>query len=146
MTNTIANKFIEAMFKNSRLLKEKAHFSSDISNLSILQMQTLSLIKRQNNVQMSEIADYFHIEQPSATSLLNKLVSLQLVKRHRNPDDRRAVRVMLTEEGDAILKEVIKKKAVHIEKMLAFLSKDEQTELLRLIEKLNSRIETQYEH
>jgi DNA-binding MarR family transcriptional regulator len=146
MTNDTANKFIEAMFKNSRLLREKAHFSSDVSNLSIMQMQTLNFIKRQNKVPMSDIAEYFHIELPSATSILNKLVALQLVKRLKDPNDRRMVRVILTSEGDAILKEVMKKKALHIEKMLSFLSKEEQSELLRLIEKLNSRIENYNEH
>jgi DNA-binding MarR family transcriptional regulator len=146
MTDAIANKFIEAMFKNSRLLREKSDFSSDVSHLSILQMQTLSLIKRQSKLQMSEIAEYFNMELPSATSLLNKLVTLQLVERQKDPNDRRMVRVILTTEGNTLLKEVMKKKANHIEKMLSFLTKEEQAELLRLVEKLNSRIENHYEH
>lgn len=146
MAGVVATKFFEAMFKNSRLLRDKMNYSSDITQLSILQVQTLSLLKRQTSVQMTEIADYFHIELPSATSLLNKLVALQLVKRHQDSKDRRLVRITLTDEGDNLLKKAMDKKLTSIEHMLSYLSQEEQHELLRLVEKLNDRIEKNNEH
>src|SRR6266513_38587 len=146
MTDTIAAKFIEAMFRNSRIFREKMHHASPIANLSILQIQTLNYLKHQTNAQMSEIAEHFHIELPSATSLLNKLVALQLVKRLQDEKDRRLVRVVLTEEGNAILTQLMREKEGRNTQMLSYLSDVEQQELLRLIEKLNNRIEKHYEH
>src|ERR1700752_4853741 len=103
MPDTLAQKFIEAMFKTSRLFRGQMNYSSTIAHLSFLQTQTLAYLKLHNNAQMGEIAEHFHIELPSATSLLSKLVALQLVKRQQDEKDRRLVRIVLTEEGNAIL-------------------------------------------
>jgi DNA-binding MarR family transcriptional regulator len=141
MANVLAVKFFEAMFKNSRFFRDKMHSQSRIGHLSILQVQTLSFLKHKTNAQMSEVAEQFRIELPSATSLLNKLVALQLVKRQQDEKDRRLVRVSLTVDGDKLLKQVMEEKIKQIEHMLSYLSKNEQEELLRLLEKLNTRIE-----
>ena len=141
MTSTTAKKFIEVMFKNSRMLREEMRYSSNIAHLSMLQIHTLSFLKQKKNAQMSEIAENFHIELPSATSLLNKLVALQLVERQADEKDRRMVRIALTKAGHDILKKAMEEKLTHIEHMLSYLTESEQHELLRLLEKLNERIE-----
>ena len=146
MADTLVTKFIEVMFKCSRLFRERMHYSSKIAHLSFLQIQTLAYLKMHHNAQMTEIAENFHIELPSATSLLNKLVSLQLVKRQQDEKDRRLVRIVLTEEGSNMLAEAKKEKESHIAQLLSYLSAEEQHELLRLMEKLNERIEKDYEH
>ncbi len=147
MSNKIfAEKFFEIIFKNSRLLRNKMNYSSGIAHLSILQIHTLSFLKHRKNAQMSEIAEYFQIEMSSATSLLNKLVKLQLVERQSDPSDRRLVRIVLTKAGETLLKKTMEEKIIHIEQMLSYLSDDEQQELLRLLEKLNNRIANKYEH
>ncbi|SRR6266568_1842559 len=146
MPSQLAKKIFEAIFKNSRLLRDKMNYPSDIAHLSILQLQTLSYLKQKNKAQMGEIAEHFHIELPSATSLLNKLVSLQLVERQQDEKDRRLVRIALTKAGSSLLKKAMDEKICNLDKMLSFLSDSEQQELLRLLEKLNDRIEKQYEH
>jgi DNA-binding MarR family transcriptional regulator len=146
MADTLATQFIEVMFKTSRLFRGKMRYSSPIAHLSFLQIQTLAYLKIKNNAQMGEIADHFHIELPSATSLLNKLVSLQLVKRHQDERDRRLVRIVLTEEGDNMLAQARKEKESHVTRLLSYLTTEERQELLRLMEKLNERIEKDYEN
>jgi MarR family transcriptional regulator, organic hydroperoxide resistance regulator len=141
MSSSIARRFIEVMFKNTRLLRDEMRYTSNIAHLSILQLHTLNFLKQKGSVPMSEIALHFHIELPSATSLLNKLVTLQLVKRESDEKDRRMVRITLTEAGNDILKKAMDEKLAHIEHMLSYLSDSEQHELLRLLEKLNERIE-----
>ena len=141
MNSTTAKRFLEVMYKNSRMLKDEMRYTSDIAHLSIQQIQTLSFLRQKENAQMSEIAEYFHIELPSATSLLNKLVALQLVKRQADEKDRRMVRIVLTDAGRDMLKKAMEEKVTHIEHMLSFLTESEQQELLRLLEKLNERIE-----
>lgn len=145
MADILAQKFIEVMFKTSRLFRERMNYSTQFAQLSFLQIQTLTYLKMHNNAQMGEIAEHLHIELPSATSLLNKLVTLQLVKRQHDEKDRRLVRVVLTEEGSALLALAKKEKETHVKKMLSYLTDEEQHEFLRLIEKLNERIEKNYE-
>lgn len=141
MVSELAKKYFETMFKNSRLWRDKMNFSSDLTHLSIVQLHALSFLKRQKSAQMSEIAEYFNIELPSATSLLNKLVALQLVERQPDEKDRRLVRIILTEAGSRLLDQAMEEKLSHIDHMLSFLTDKEQHELLRLLEKLNDRIE-----
>ena len=141
MSTTTARKFIELMFRNSRMLRDEMRYASNIAHLSMLQIHTLSFLKQKQNAQMTEIAENFHIELPSATSLLNKLVALQLVKRQADEKDRRMVRIALTEAGNDILKKAMEEKVAHMERMLSYLTESEQHELLRLLEKLNERIE-----
>ena len=145
MAKTLATQFIETLFKSSRLVHERMGYNSDIAHLSLLQIQALSFLKRNANAQMREIAAHFRIELPSATSLLNKLVSLQLVKRLPDLNDRRLVRVALTEEGEALLQKALNEKTAHFEQMLSYLTETEKKELLRLLEKLNERMEKNYE-
>lgn len=146
MKNEAAAKFIELMFKNSRLFWGKMIYSSNIANLSILQLQTLKFIKLHNYAQMSDIAAHFHIELPSATSLLNKLVALHLVERQTDEKDRRLVRVVLTKEGNELFTKAMHDRLAHVGRLLSYLTEEEQQELLRLLEKLSERIEKDYEH
>ena len=141
MNDVLTTKFIEIMFKCSRLLRGYMEYSSDVAQLSILQIQTLSFLKHHNNAQMGEIAEYFNIELSSATSLLNKLVTLQLVERQTDPKDRRLVRISLTKKGSELLKKAMEAKSKNIGNMLSYLTDTEKTELLRLLEKLNERME-----
>lgn len=141
MNEELAKNFLKISFKNFRLLREKMDYSTSVCHLSGSQLQTLSFLKQKENAQMGEIAEYLHIELPSATSLLNKLVALQLVKRQQDDKDRRMVRVALTEEGKKVLEEAMKEKIRVIGHMLSYLTEKEQTDLLRLLEKLNERIE-----
>lgn len=141
MPTTLAKRFIEVMFTNSCILRKQMSYTSNIAHLSILQIHTLSFLKEQKSVPMNEIAEHFHIEMPSATSLLNKLVALQLVQREADEKDRRLVRISLTDAGSDMLKKAMSEKLTHIEQMLSYLTDPEQQELLRLLEKLNDRIE-----
>ena len=145
MDQTLTRKFIETMFKSTRLMRGYMEYSTDVAQLSILQVQTLSFLKHHENAQMREIAENFHIELPSATSLLNKLVAVQLVKRHADPKDRRLVRVTLTDKGNELLTKVLDAKCTHFGHMLSYLSDTEKNELLRLLEKLNERMEQDHE-
>jgi DNA-binding MarR family transcriptional regulator len=48
---------------------------------------------------MSELAEEMNISLPSATSLVDRLVKSGWVERQADPDDRRIIRLAITEEG-----------------------------------------------
>ena len=48
---------------------------------------------------MSDIAEYLTVDQNTATEIVGRACGAGLVTRERDPDDRRVVRVRLTEEG-----------------------------------------------
>lgn len=132
---------VEVMFKISRLMKEKMSFSNSLMHLSALQIQTLIFLNHNKEATMSGIADYFRIELPSATSLVNKLCDQKLVKRYEEPKDRRLVKIALTVDGKKLLEQAIHQRKNKMEKFLSYLSEKEKTGLLNILKTLSNRLQ-----
>ncbi len=141
MKKDIAIELMETMFGVFRLMKGKMSSHNLTQHLSILQIQALFYLDRNENIPMSDIADYFHIELPSATSLLNKLYDQKLVKRHEDPQDRRLVRISLTSKGKTLLEQAMQERRKTMEKMLSYLSGKEKVELLNIMKTLRNRMQ-----
>ncbi len=140
MKNDITIELMEVMFGVFRLMKGKMS-SRNLTHLSILQIQALFFLKQNANTTMGDIAEYFHIELPSATSLLNKLYDQKLVKRHEDQEDRRLVRITLTDKGKELLEQAMQERRKTMEKMLSYLSEKEKSELLDILKILRQRME-----
>jgi DNA-binding MarR family transcriptional regulator len=144
--NTIA--LVEMIFKTSRLMKERMSFTNSSIHLSLLQIQTMIFLDQSKNQQvtMSNIADFFNIELPSATSLLNKLCDQELVERHTDTKDRRLVIIKLTRGGKKLLEKIIQERKKKIESILSYLSKNEKLELLEIFGTLSEKLNIQNEN
>ncbi len=136
MSNDITIELMETMFGVVRLIKEEMSHSHNLSHLSILQMQALFFLNQHENTMMSDIANYFHIELPSATSLMNKLYDQKLVKRHEDPKDRRLVRITLTDKGKNLLQQAMNDRRKTMENILSYLSEKEKERLLSILKTL----------
>jgi len=135
----------DAIFTLSKLMKEHMTECLKTIHVSILQLQALVFLHMKKNAQMSEIANHFKIELPSATSLINKLVEMNLVTRKADKEDRRLVRISLTKQGETLLSEGLRARAKHMEHILSFLSQADKKELLRIIQKLIQALEKKHE-
>jgi DNA-binding MarR family transcriptional regulator len=137
--NTI--ELVEMMFKILRLMKQKMAYTNNLVHLSILQIQTLFFLSQNKKTSMGEIANYFHIELPSATSLVNKLCDQKFVVRHADEQDRRLVLIILTAEGKKMLLQAMSQRRKKLEKVLSYLSVAEKSELLSILKTLNTKLE-----
>jgi DNA-binding MarR family transcriptional regulator len=146
MTKTDINEeIIETMFGLSRLIREKGFFNSNASNLTLLQFHTLLFIYKQKNVTMGDIATSFSITLPTATTLINKLISANLIERKSDQNDRRIVRIVASDKGKEILKETKKIRNKKIKNILSYLSADEKIKLLYILDDLQKRMEEEIE-
>jgi DNA-binding MarR family transcriptional regulator len=75
------------------------------------------------------------------TSRLDRLENRGLVRRTRDPNDRRGVLVELTDEGARILEEAVSANTVSERELLADLSADELATLAGLLKKLLAGLE-----
>ena len=143
MTKDNTLELVEMIFKLSRLMKEEMSYSDHLFRLSILQIQTLIFLNQNQNKNnsMSDIAGYFRIELPSATSLLNKLCDQKLVERHADQEDRRLVLISLTTKGKALLEQAISQRRKKLEKFLSYLSETEKLELLNIFKTLDNKLQ-----
>jgi DNA-binding MarR family transcriptional regulator len=65
----------------------------------------ICLIKKQN-VMQDTLARHFHIDKGAVARAVTKLVDAGYVQRIPDPDNRRAVRLFLTEKGEQIVPEI----------------------------------------
>jgi len=131
----------DTMFQVFRLMKEKMSYTDKLTHLSILQIQTLIFLHNTKNVSMGDIAEYFCIELPSATSLLNKLCDQKLVERYEDQEDRRMVMISLTDGGKTLVKQAMRERRKKLEMILSYLSKKEQLDLLTILKMLQNRLQ-----
>jgi DNA-binding MarR family transcriptional regulator len=139
---------LEMIFKIARLMKGEMSFTHNLTHLSILQIQTLVFLKQSKDkkVTMSDIAECFQIELPSATSLVNKLCDQKLVQRNTDSSDRRLVIIVLTEEGKKLLDQAMCARRKKLENILSYLSNKEKSDLLNIFKTLESRLQKQNEN
>lgn len=136
---------MEMLFKISRAMKEKMSFKSNLTHLSVVQIQTLFFLDSRQKVTMSDLAQHFLIELPSATSLINKLCDQDLVKRYEDKQDRRLVMVTLTQAGKSLLQLALQERKKKLEKLLSYLSTKEKQDLLSIFKTLANRLQKENE-
>ncbi|MDD3898774.1 MAG: MarR family transcriptional regulator [Syntrophomonadaceae bacterium] len=86
------------------------HLSSQLEayGVSIPQMFVLTCLYDENGITLKEIGNRTLIDSSSMTVLVDKLEKDNLVERHLDAEDRRAIRVLITEKGQAIAEEMVK--------------------------------------
>lgn len=111
--------------------------------LSAAQLSTLKMLPG-DGARVGEIARNLGVRVPSATEQIIKLEKAGLVRRDPDPDDSRAVRVVLTAEGRAAVDSANERRNAVMAKILVTLSDNERQALaaaLPVIEKINSAVQ-----
>lgn len=112
-------------------------FDIDVSTPELF---VLSYLPPEREPNMSEIGRALSIDFSTLTRLIDKLVNKSLVERRSDPQDRRVVRVTLTERGKEIILGVEKEKKRRIVSILRRLSEEEIESLLRIMRIIHDRI------
>jgi DNA-binding MarR family transcriptional regulator len=96
---------------------------------------------RENGPQrITELAAAEAVAQPSMTALVKRLERAALVRRGPDPDDARAVRVSLTDDGADALQSMRAARAGRIQARLAALAPEERAALAAALPALDSLI------
>jgi MarR family 2-MHQ and catechol resistance regulon transcriptional repressor len=85
---------------------------------------------------MRELAEHLRLAVNSVTTLVDNLEKKQIVRRQRSTEDRRVVRVELTDEGRAAYHGALREKMQFLRNMLAALTEEEQEILIVLFRKI----------
>jgi len=133
MENKI-RKIISLIFSNRHLLHEKCG-QNTCNLMSILQLETLRFIK-DNKPSMKSVAGYLKIKPPSATSLVNDLVSSGLVKRSHGKNDRRVTNLVITGKGISTVKISLESAMKKMSEKLKNLNEHEQEALISILNKI----------
>ena len=72
---------------------------SKLTNLTPAQFSVLFYLTRNEDPSVSEVASYLQISKPNMTPVLDTLIELDYITRTRDSQDRRVVRLGLSENG-----------------------------------------------
>lgn len=124
------------LFNQQRLFNEK----SNKYDLTVQQARTLELIEKTPGMIQREIAEFLSIRDASVSSMLKNLERDGYVIRRRDRHSDRNKRIFLTDKGMAIIKELGHLFAEVENQVVAPLSKDETSILLKLLRKMDAEI------
>jgi len=131
------NDILVSLFNSVLKMEEDAIKNSSKHNLSITEVHTLAAIGTGKAKTMTQVAASLKISVSTLTTAINKLVDKKYVNRFRVSEDRRIVKIELTEEGVEAVREheVFHRKM--IDDVVAELNEDEQGILLQSLDNLH---------
>ena len=131
------SRLIELMLAMKRALHErlgKKSFPLDPSTLP--RLIVLGYVRERGEPTMKEVASFLKVAPPSATTLINGLVTAKLLERKPDPDDRRSIRLRLTTKGRAFIGRRLAEVDRQMEQILGRLTAKEQDLMIHLFEKI----------
>ncbi len=135
--NIKLNNILVGLMNSVLKVEEQAIQQSSQKDVSITEVHTLEAIGIGRDKTMTQVAGALKISVSTLTVAINKLVKKGYVERKRVPEDRRIVRVALTEKGAEVVRE---HQAFHmsmIEDIVQDMDDAEENLLLRSMENLS---------
>lgn len=109
-----------------RSMHDFIQFSKD-SGLSMGQTRVLFHLFHGSSCGVSDIGGLLGVTNPAASQMVHRLVTLGLIHRTEDPDDRRVKQLQLTENGRLIVMERIEARRRWMEQLTYALTSEEQT-------------------
>lgn len=85
---------------------------------------------------MSELAGEMQISKQQLTPLVNKLINQGLLAKNEDENDRRIVRIEVTEKGRKMVKEIFAEIKIDLVEKLSLLSEQELAELDQMLKRI----------
>jgi DNA-binding MarR family transcriptional regulator len=105
------------------------------AKLTPSKVRALALIAESGGLRIGELADRVGVDDTTATRMVDRLEELGVAERHGAEGDRRATRVELTGEGEALMEGVAAQRLLFFCDVLEALEPEERTQLVGLTAK-----------
>ena len=95
--------------------------------------RALGVLVRHGEIRLSELSEHLRIAPRTATEVVDALEDRGYVRRHADPDDRRAILVSLTDEGNRVSEAIRSMRAAEAERFFGTLSAADRAHLSRIL-------------
>jgi DNA-binding MarR family transcriptional regulator len=130
MENARFDLIIDNIFSLKPILTKKlvnpSQVTSEYSNGSIYIM---IILEKYKSLSMSEIGKLLSIPRPNVTSMIDKMISMDIVERLRNEKDRRMIFIKLTDKGTDYINNFKKSMREKIKEKLMILTDEDLNQL-----------------
>lgn len=107
------------------IIKQKGRELLSDYKITPPQFVALQWLFEDGDMTIGELSTKMYLAFSTTTDLVDRMEKNELVKRVRDENDRRVVRIHLLAEGERIIDEVIKKRQAYLEEVLKNFSFDE---------------------
>lgn len=135
-------KLIGLIIKSKRLIQERVRSVEKTGRFSLSQIEILRYVVENKQPLMKDVADYLNITPPSATALIDSLVSQGYLKRIPDKNDRRIVKLAETSKGKKTLDDGMRMMKKGMKETFSKLSKKEINSLIAIHGKLAKILQT----
>ncbi|WFB10932.1 MarR family winged helix-turn-helix transcriptional regulator [Streptomyces sp. LX-29] len=122
--------------RSHALIRSRAELAFAEKGLSVKEYGVLCILHAEESSSQQALAERLGVDRTTMSSTVDGLVRRSLVRRTRNPRDRRAYRVWMTAEGYRTAEEIEERAAAIDKEFTDRLSEDEARRLKELLGKL----------
>ena len=131
-----SERMIELLPQLIRGSARQEHNSFTRGEITLPQLSVMECLARHGSRPMHEIARELDISRPAATSLVNRLIRQQLVRREHDTRDRRIVRVTIAAKGRRALHDIWSQKRRTLVHVFGHIAPHERAQYLRTLERV----------
>lgn len=124
----------------SRLMRRRFDERARTTGATGPQWRTLKMLERREGLNQGQLAEQLEVEPITACRMIDRLEEAGLVERRRDPADRRAWLIYLTEKARPVLDDLHKVAGEMIAGALHGLSAGQRDELVGLLEAVRSNL------
>lgn len=136
----IIEKIIESMYAIRHKLATEIHFFFNEIQITHSQWLVLHLVKKNKIINIKDLANLLDITSSAATQIVDGLVDKGLLMRKRNPDDRRTLKIELSEKSKNQFDSIKNKSFKTLYSLFDVLDNDELLKYCELNDKIASNI------
>ncbi|GBG08657.1 hypothetical protein B1748_03245 [Paenibacillus sp. MY03] len=130
-------KELDDIFREVRKLIIAEWNRHNVHGLNMTHGRMLIILSETGAIRSSELAERLSITNGGVTGIADRLIDLGFVKRERSERDRRAVQLMLTEQGKAVVGEMMKTRERVMMKLFHNLSEESMTAGIELFRQMS---------
>jgi DNA-binding MarR family transcriptional regulator len=123
----------EAFWAVARQLRSHSREALAPWEINPSHLRALQVLGRHGSVRLRGLADHLRIAPRSATEVVDGLESRGLVQRRGDPDDRRAILVELTEQGQRVMGAIRGARDTEAQALFGRLSPADRAQLSRIL-------------
>lgn len=133
--------FLEKELRHiSGIIKQKGRQILSTYTITPPQFVALQWLLELGDMTIGDLSNKMYLAFSTTTDLIDRMEKSDLVKRVRDEQDRRVVRIHLLEEGARIIEEVIDKRQQYLQDVLQQFDQVEVANLSILLEKLHQEM------
>ena len=121
----------------NRTLRHEFHGLMQDSGFTFPQLSVISILAKNGKQKVSDISERIGLSDSTVSGILDRLEQKGIIERKRNKDDRRVVKIYLSNGSQEICQEFHRKREEYFAHLLKELSEQEINDIIKGLEILN---------